>query len=140
LHRIIHFFSFGNRYDSAFGHRTHSQFLNKYTENVAIEPVFEIAKLILSNDLANRQGHFIKWKSRFHKLVKVFGNEKHPDIMLTVGWHERMVGEGYHNLWMRSGTMEAAKALIVKHSLNNDTYLILQCYHMPMTHALWGES
>ena len=89
---------------------------------------------MLSNDLATRQGMFIKEKAELSALISVICDGGHSVKTLMESDLEMMVGEGYHNLRMRRmGTMETAHAFIEKNSLNDNICLVFNYFHMAST-------
>ena len=60
--------------------------------------------------LATRWGIVIEGKVRLGALINVIHGEAHSVKTLTESDLEMMDGDGYHNLWMQTGTLEAARA------------------------------
>ncbi len=90
------------------------------TGNVDIKLIMGIAKLILSHNPKNCHGFFIEGKARLGALIGVICNKGHSVKTLKESDLEMMVGKGYRNLRMHSGTMETDRALIVKNSLKDN--------------------
>ena len=67
-------------------------------------------------------------KAGFTALIDVIHNEEHSIKTLTETDLERMVGENYRNLQMRTGNVETAHALIVKNSSNDNICLVFSCF------------
>jgi hypothetical protein len=113
--------------------RVRTEDFDEESGSVDVAPVIEISRLILSNDLAIRRGTFIEGKAKFGALIDVICDEGHSVKTLTESDLKIIVGEGYRNFWMRTGTLQAALALIAKNSLNDNICLVFYCHQMTST-------
>ena len=78
--------------------RSRTEDFDEESGSVDVAPVIEIStSLILSNDLAIRQGTFIEEKAKFGALILVICDEGHSVKTLTESDLKIIVGEGYRN-------------------------------------------
>jgi hypothetical protein len=77
-------------------------------------------------------------KDGFTALIDIICNKEHSIKTLTESDLERMVGEKYRNLRIRTGNVETAHALIVKNSFNDNICLVFSCFQMASTNHYAG--